>query len=554
MKQLCLFVKLLVIFILILIFYKLYKQSQHSSNNNHILAEGFQNNTITTTPSTTNTTKTTQNMNINYLKLNETYLEPDDTKLELLYTNYSGEEQGKDIWENKTLDQCTDLCNQLDKCIGFSRELINDDAPGKCYPRTIISGCHSNRKGNPLQMQNAIKYNSYIKTNNTNGKNNNVLTKCIGDTNLTLNRSVYIKSQLYPKKYIGTIGDGLVMLVDINEPDFQKKCNFRIEIGKDGIGTVSFLHIDTNTYLYRANSSATTNMITTTMPITTMPITTMPSVNVPTTTSINMTIPMVNKDTLILKDLTANKTIDRQRVSFNILDAMKNLMKFKCLPLDGETVDKYIAINPDNKNYLTCMALSMNTVNTNTNSENENENYIFNIVDDIVKSTIINSKNKLPNTNQNTIQKELFQQTDAIGNVINNGSKIIQTNLDTVKNIPLYRNILETPNNVNIKNYLDDNYGLSPNTTGETYFSVSKKMNDVVINNQLSKSLNKKQEEYEAIKQLNLEIEREIANLNMGLNAKNDKIYNGIDKMRITDMADDYFTLKNITKKNISIN
>ena len=48
------------------------------------------------------------------------------------------------------------------------------------------------------------------------------------------------------------------------------------------------------------------------------------------------------------------------------------------------------------------------------------------------------------------------------------------------------------------------------------------------------------------MKQLNMDIENEINNLNMGLNAKNDKIYNNIDKMRITDIAGDYYTLQNL--------
>jgi hypothetical protein len=516
MENICILIKLLVILVLILVFYKLYKKSQNKS----ILDEGFE--------------------NINYIKLNETHLEPDGTTLELLYTNYSGEELGKNIWENKTLDQCTDLCNQLDNCIGFTRDLVNDDAPAKCHPRTKISNCHSNRKGDTLQMQNAIKYNSYVKANIP--KTKNILTKCIGDTNLTLNRSVYIKSQAYPKKYIGTVGDGLVMLVDINEPDFQKKCNFRIEIGKDGIGTVSFLHIDTNTYLYRLSSTTPTPT--------------------PTITQL-LQNPIMSKDTLILKDISSNKTNDKQRVSFNILDAMKNLMKFKCLPLDGETINKYISINPDNKNYLTCIEII---------PTNDDKHYIFTIVDNIIKSTIITNINNLPNnlpnnithtttipttTNQlnkttNNKQKELFQQTDAIGNIIKDNTNINLLNLDTANNNSIYKNIFQTPENVKIKNYISDNYGINADNANNTYFSVSKKMNDIVLNNQLSQSINKKQEEYEAINKLNLEIEREIANLNIGLNAKNDKIYNNIDKMRITDMADDYFTLKNINNSTLT--
>ena len=36
-----------------------------------------------------------------------------------------------------------------------------------------------------------------------------------------------------------------------NNNDFNKYCTFRIEMGKDGIGTVSFVHLATNKYLYR---------------------------------------------------------------------------------------------------------------------------------------------------------------------------------------------------------------------------------------------------------------------------------------------------------------
>ena len=59
-------------------------------------------------------------------------------------------------------------------------------------------------------------------------------------------------------------------------------------------------------------------------------------------------------------------------------------------------------------------------------------------------------------------------------------------------------------------------------------------MNDIVLNNQLSNSIKNSQNEYDAINKLNLEIEKEIANLNMGLNAKNDKIYHNIDNMRMS--------------------
>lgn len=437
MDKLCIIVKILAIFIIILIFYKL--------SNRDSGVEGFE--------------------TIDYMKLNETYLEADGTNLELLYSNYTGDSQNAAIWENKTLDQCTDLCNQLDNCIGFSRELVNDDAPAKCMPRTKIGLCHSNRRGDMLQMQNAIKHNSYVKTGTK-----NVLTKCIGDTRLTLNRSVFIKSHMYPKKYIGSVGDGVLMLIDINDEDFNKKCNFRIEIGKDGIGTVAFLHIDSNMYLYRSTLD----------------------------------------NTLILKTVATDKTNDKQRVSFNILDGMKNLMKFRCLQLDGETIERYITINPANNNYLVCAEYD---------SQHELDT-IFSIVDNIVKSKIIT--NPSVSISDNDKRKEKF----------------VDTKLDTTNDIPLYKNVFTTPTTVNIKNYINDNYD-----TATKYFDVSKKLTDNVLDNQLSKSLSKKQNEYDNMRQLNLEIEKELANLNMGLNAKNDHILQNINKMRITDMADDYFTL-----------
>ncbi len=123
MNNLYIFIKLLIIFVLLLIFYKLYrKESLIKRVNASVIEpviEDFE--------------------NINYAKLNETYFESDKTKLDLLYTNYDGDDLGKDIWENKTLEQCYDVCNELDNCVGFSRDLVNDDANGSCYPRTQIA-------------------------------------------------------------------------------------------------------------------------------------------------------------------------------------------------------------------------------------------------------------------------------------------------------------------------------------------------------------------------------------------------------------------------------
>ena len=574
MNNIGIFIKLLVIFVVLCLFYKLNNQYQNQDENQ---AEGFE--------------------TINYIKLNETYITPDTKKIDLLYTNYDGDDLGKDIWDNKTLDQCTDVCNQLDNCVGFSRDLINDDATGQCYPLTHIANCHSNRKGDTNQMHNAIKFNSYIKTNNTIENNSNnintILTKCIGDTNLTLNKTIFIKSHLYPTKYIGALGDSVLVLIDDKDPEFNKKCNFRIESGKDGGGTISFFHIDTNMYIYRNTTNTNTTNDTNA---------TLEKTNKKTKNNTNNNKNKQNKydtfqkDTLILKDITLNKTNDKQRVSFNIIDSMKTLMKFKCLQLDGETIDKFIVINPDNKNYLACMEY---------NDKLNEYPYTFSIMNNIVKSAVFTNKEQIPNTQlqqtttttattnnttknnnttgdttktsrKNNTTKEPFFQSEFLNtmnnmnnanntNNMNNMNNMNNTNntnnikLDTTDNILLYQNLFTKP--TNLHNFITDNYNNDNNNNNNNndnnsnndngnniFYDVSKKMNDIVINNQLSTSINKKKDEYDAINKLNIEIEKEISNRNIGLNAKNDKIYNNINKMHITDMASDYYKLKNITR------
>ena len=543
MDKICVIVKILIILALVLIFVNLYRKSQ----------EGF------------------EQQQQDYIKLNETYVESDGTDLQLLYANYYGEESTppQDIWKNKTLEQCVDLCNQLDECRGFNRRAnVSDTAADECHPRTKIGICHSVRKGDPNQMQNAIKYNSYIKTSSGSNRDKGILTKCIGDPVLTLQRAVYIKSQMFPSKYIGTLGDGLAILVDKTASDFDVKCKFRVEVGQDGIGTVSFLHINSNKYLYR------------------MPAAPAPSV----TTQANSTSNSAgNYEFIGFKDISKGGTEDKQRASFNILDAMKNRMKFQCMRVDGENVDKFIVINKDNQNYLLCSEID---------SLPTEELYTFNIIDSIIASNIITNKDKLPmNNNSSRLNttipattmpmttmpmttmmttmpmttmpmttmmnntgagndsndgnygndgKESFFAVDAIGNQIItqniDPNKINAFNLDTSNQLPLYNNIYNPPSQVKISDYLSDNYGA---TQFNNYTSINKKATDIVTQKQLSKTLTNNQNTYNALNKLNIEIEREIAGLNMDLNAKNDKVVNNIGRMQLGDMAKDYYTLKN---------
>jgi hypothetical protein len=155
-------------------------------------------------------------------------------------------------------------------------------------------------------------------------KYKDVLTKCIGDPDLTLQRAVYIKSQMLPNKFIGTLGDGLALLLNKSTDDFDVKCKFRVEVGLDGIGTVSFRHINSNKYLYR------------------MPAAIKPSQ--PTVDNTTQAESVNSYEFIGLKDISNGGTEDKQRASFNILDAMKNRMKFQCMRVNCENVYKFIVI------------------------------------------------------------------------------------------------------------------------------------------------------------------------------------------------------------------
>ena len=469
------FGKVLVILIIVLAYYLITKYNNETRNEINSTFESFENNI--------NKNKT------DYLKLKETYIEPQDTSLELLYTNYSGEELNKDTWEDKTLDQCIDTCNKMNNCIGFSRDSVLDTEPSKCYPRTIIDKCHSNRKGNYKQMSNAIKYNSYIKSNTP-----DIINKCIGDTELTLNRNIHIKSYLMPNTYIGNIGDGRVTMVDVKTSNFKKNCNFRLEKGKEGVGSVSFLHIDTNKYLYRDNNNE-----------------------------------------LIFKSINNTKTEDRQRVSFNIIDGLSNGIILKAIPIEGETINKYIMMDEP--------YLNISTINDNniTKKNKYTKQSTFYIVDNIINTQIIDNKNKIKNTNMNKNTNKKTN-TDKQNKTINEG---FENKLENSNNIDFYNKLFNPSEKINLSNYLEDNYSQSEYNSNIT--SINKKINSTMLNKTLSNSISKNEEEYKSINNLNKEIEKEINNQNINVNAKNDRIINNLDKMKIKDLANDYFFLKTIS-------
>ena len=472
----CMVSKILLIIMILLIFYLLTNRNKEESFIDSI-----------------------ENEKKNYLKMKETYIEPQDTSLDLLYANYSGEEVGQDIWENKTLDQCVDTCNKLDGCSGFSRDSVLDTEPANCYPRSTVNNCHSNRKGNLSQMQNALKYDSYVKSNVS-----NVINNCIGDSELTLNRLIFIKSYAQPNQYIGINGDSRIILVNKDVNNLTENCNFRLEAGKDGVGTVSFLHIGSGKYLYRNTDNS-----------------------------------------IILKAISnSDKTIDNQRASFNLYDAVSGCVMLKPMMLEGETTEKFIMLD-DNTNYLITKTLDLNEPN--------NTSYFY-IVDTIISSNIITNKTNIPIPTTSTLSTSTIDSstmnTPQSTSSNNNFKNIIESftlNLDTLSNIPVYDNLFSTPTNVILSDYIKDNYSPIKNISkNSSYIQISNKLNNIEINKQLSNSLNKNQDEYNAINELNREIEAEIAYLNKGLDSKNNIIINKLDKMRVSDLANDYFFLKNL--------
>jgi hypothetical protein len=426
----------------------------------------------------------------NYLKLKETYVDSSDKSLELLYANYYGEEVNKDVWENKTFDQCIDTCNKLENCNGFSRDLVLDTEPAKCTPITSIQKCYSNRKGNAKQMSKALKYNSYIKSNVP-----DVINHCIGDNDLTLNRIIYIKSYTKPNHYIGNNGDSRVNIIENNTSEFKLKCGFRIEPGKDGIGTVAFLHLKSNKYLYRNNDN-----------------------------------------TIIFKDINNNKTEDRQRASFNIYDGLSNGIMFKVLPIEGETSNKFMFID---NNYLKIDTLS------NNNNNNIKELATFYVIDTVIESKIITDKHNIV-TIPVTTESTLDVQEDFTDKLV----------LDNTETIPVYNKLFNVAENTkingtqNLTDHIQDTY--LNKLDNNKFISIIKKYNEGSLLKMLSTSLTKNQDHFNYINELNKEIEKEIANQNIDLNVKNDKIINNLDKMRITDLAKDYFFLKTLeqTKAN----
>jgi hypothetical protein len=449
---------------------------------------------------------------VNYMKLHETHIESpiaskNEKSLELLYANYDGEEVGKEVWADKTLEQCTDLCNRLDGCKGFSRDAVLDSEPANCYPHNNISNCHSNRKGNFSQMQKAIKFNTYVKSNVPNVQN-----MCIGDKELTLNRKIMIKSYAMPNKYLGNAGgDNRITLFDKDANGFMTNCSFRIVEGLDGIGTIAFQHIETSKHIYRDTN-----------------------------------------DILTLKSINMKSTNDRQRVSFNLYDGKSASIMLYPMQLEGETRDKYVLVDGE---YLVIKAINMEGKKDSGNKDNEKEKEkaMFYIVDNVVETKIITNKTNIPvekeKENNKNIKPTMASaatpttvQSPTISSSTNKTIESFTVVLDKSKDLPEIQNLFNTPSYINMPNYLNDYYG---DKNSQFSSQINKRINDITVAKEMGTMINKSEEEYNALNELNGEIEKELTKMNKSLGTNNEKIINRLDRMKLTDIADDYFFLKN---------
>jgi hypothetical protein len=105
------------------------------------------------------------------------------------------------------LSQCKFDCEEDNTCIGFSRDKIDDEKSGNCYPKTTIGDCHTLRKGDPPQRNYAQKFDSYLKSNQN---INNLYNRCIGDAKLTLNKKIYLGLYSKPDNYISILNKAIV--------------------------------------------------------------------------------------------------------------------------------------------------------------------------------------------------------------------------------------------------------------------------------------------------------------------------------------------------------
>lgn len=176
-----------------------------------------------------------------YYEYPETYVEKEGGfNTDELYKGYEGPLKGKSSWQNMTLAQCQDACNSMSGCIGFSRNAVDASKEATCRPRSSLSQCHTNIKGDSSQRAFSSGYITYLKSNVP-----KQLTVCLGSESLTLNRMISIKSEAKPFHYV-SIDSNTVLMKEFKTTgiDFIQMAKFLIVRGLENSNTVSFKMTD----------------------------------------------------------------------------------------------------------------------------------------------------------------------------------------------------------------------------------------------------------------------------------------------------------------------
>ena len=293
---------------------------------------------------------------------NKQYVKLSDTQI-------SNKDKNKE-WKNLTLKQCQVKCNEDDKCIGFSRDNIDDELKGNCYPSDKINSCHSLRKGNPEQRNKAINYNTYIKKHYIDLEDN-LLNKCLGDAKLTLNRNIFINSYLKPDSYL-CIDNNLVVFnkSKIKDALFFKQCGFKIVKGLEGSGTISFIMNDNiNEPYYLSNNN--------------------------------------NYLVLLPIDNSKSNSKERSNASFELLDGLSDKNKFTIRTYSIVKKHLYLIMDGEGKQKQSRIKL---VTREQIDSNIKKESSTFNIVNQIDNNSIIESKEDFRDQNPRNYPKKLRKQ------------------------------------------------------------------------------------------------------------------------------------------------
>lgn len=299
-----------------------------------------------------------RNENIEYLKFRETHLSTNNQDYNKLYDGYSGDGKGQAVWSNMTLNQCVDRCNKMDNCIGFNRENINDTEKGDCEPLNLEGKCHSSRKGNFDQRQNAIQKNLFYKKR-SDDKVNDLINRCIGDIDMTLDRNILIKSYAFPQRHIGCKKND-VKLFGNELSKFLKltACKFKVSSGLEGTGTVSFKHLHSDKYLFRDSN-----------------------------------------DNIVCSKVDMNSTDEKIRSSFYLFDGLSNQITIVCAKLRGEKNTDKVIVSSSNGNNL--RVVKMDEIKNR-------ELATFDIVDMLTNITVIGKRKNISKTQMENVVEEGF--------------------------------------------------------------------------------------------------------------------------------------------------